>query len=197
MSRFPRGVSGDPHRILRLRNNVERHLIHEGSVRRGRARPHGEGPVGGAVLDDHPLQHDHHLRPHHGSGNLHGCGGGCARLTADRHQRRLRWATRVNLIVIMPFVAAARRPGRLRWARQERAIRRPPHTFLPIQIPPPASRRAAGWFFWTRVMLTNAQAGTRSSNILQTVLVKPGSPGRIRFSIRRTWSLLSVPTARK
>ena len=117
MSRFPRGAPGD---ILPdtapSEQRRERLLVHEGAVRRGRARPQGDDPVGGAAVHDCLLQHGLCLRPRHGGGNPRGRGGCCARLSADRHQRRLRWAARANLIVIMPFAAAARRPGRLQWA---------------------------------------------------------------------------------
>ncbi len=46
--RFGEEHPGAPfHRILRLRNNVkERLLVHEGAVRRRRAPPQGEDPVG-------------------------------------------------------------------------------------------------------------------------------------------------------
>ena len=47
MSRFGKKHPGTSHRILRLRNNVkERLLVHEGAVRRCRAPPQGDDPVG-------------------------------------------------------------------------------------------------------------------------------------------------------
>ena len=47
MLRFGEEHPGTFHRILRLRNNVkERLLVHEGAVRRCRAPPQGDDPVG-------------------------------------------------------------------------------------------------------------------------------------------------------
>ena len=47
MLRFREEHPGTFYRILGLRNNVkERLLVHEGAVRRGRARPQGGDPVG-------------------------------------------------------------------------------------------------------------------------------------------------------
>lgn len=67
--KFRKGRPGTFYRILHLWNNVkECLLVHEGTVWCGRARPQGEGTVGGAAIHDYLLQHGLCLRLHHGNG---------------------------------------------------------------------------------------------------------------------------------
>ena len=76
MLRFGGEHPGTLHLILRLWNNVkERLLVHEGAVRRGRTRPQGDGPVGGAAVHDHLLQHGLCPRPPTGTGTPAAVGG--------------------------------------------------------------------------------------------------------------------------
>ena len=110
MLRFREEHSGTFRRILLLRNNVES-VFTSMKARFGgyRACPQGEGPAGGAAIDDRLLQHGLCLRPRHGGGNH------------PRLPRRLRTTARGP-------------PSRTAPAGNKSVIRRLPRAFLPVRV---------------------------------------------------------------